>query len=60
MAINDEDELAAALRRAEDLVGCANGSEEEQELAQIEHALQLYACLVWAQAHAANDNLAPG
>ncbi len=32
------------------------GSDKEHELAQLEEALDLYACLLWAQAHIANDN----
>lgn len=56
MAINNEDELTAALGRAQDLVGCANGSAEEAELVEIDFQLQLYACLLWAMAHEANDN----
>ena len=37
-----------------DLIGCM-GSDKEHELAQLEEALDLYACLL-AEAHIANDN----
>lgn len=39
MAINNEDELEAALKRAQDLLGFAAGSAEEHELVEIENQL---------------------
>ncbi len=59
MTINDEADLAEGLRGAQDLVGCTRGNNQEKELSEIENALELYACLLWARARAANDNL-PG
>lgn len=56
MAINNEDELAAALKRAQDLLGFAAGSAEEHELAEIEYQLQLNASPLWAMAHQSNNN----
>ncbi|KRE07013.1 hypothetical protein ASE61_23775 [Bosea sp. Root670] len=55
LTIRNEQDLQAALRRAQDLISCM-GSDKEHELAQLEEALDLYACLLWAQAHIANDN----
>ena len=54
LIIRNEQDLQVALRRAQDLIGCM-GSDKEHELAQLEEALDLYACLL-AEAHIANDN----
>jgi hypothetical protein len=55
LTIRNEQDLQAALRHAQDLIGCM-GSDKEHELAELEEALDLYACLLWAEAHIANDN----
>lgn len=38
-------------------MGCIKGSDKEHELTGLEEALDLYARLLWAEAHFANDNM---
>ncbi len=42
LTINSDADLNAAIDRAEGLVGCASGSEEERELAEIAFAVLEY------------------
>ncbi|TQI72350.1 hypothetical protein FHT98_0051 [Bosea sp. AK1] len=55
LTIQNEQDLQTALQRAQNLIGCM-GSDKKHELAELEEALDLYACLLWAEAHIANEN----
>jgi hypothetical protein len=42
LIIRNEEDLTAALKRAEDLMGCTDDSDEERELEEIADAVDLY------------------
>ena len=42
LVIRNEEELHAAIERAQDLMGCTNDSDEERELAAIADAVKVF------------------
>ncbi len=56
LVIRNDVELLAAVDRAQELLGCVEGSAEQRELEEIAEAVEQYTQLALAQRNAANDD----
>ncbi|MBN9452209.1 MAG: hypothetical protein J0I42_09685 [Bosea sp.] len=56
LVIRNDVELLAAVDRAQELLGCVEGSAEQRELEEIAEAVEQYTQITLAQRHAANDH----
>jgi len=58
LVIRNDEELLAAVDRAQELLGCVDGSAEQRELEEIAEAVEQYTSAALAQRNVANDDAA--